>query len=111
MRGASPGHGFGWMAGVMGLLVAGGLLRRRSVPSGDGPRERAAPGPDASPALPPARQPPGGAHRPEAAPPPFAVTTRQDTDSGAPARSAPRIRRGPSGREHFWLEPEPAPLG
>ncbi|MBN9682241.1 MULTISPECIES: hypothetical protein [unclassified Corallococcus] len=96
MRATRPGRGLGWMAGAVGLLVAGRLLRRRAG--------AALPEPVSWPAdaLTDAGDPPsaGGAltHEDMA---PWEDGGTQETEPQPP----PRIRRGPSGREHFWLEP------
>ncbi|AFE07427.1 hypothetical protein COCOR_07258 [Corallococcus coralloides DSM 2259] len=111
MRATRPGRGLGWMTGAVGLLMAGRFLRRRagaafpeSTPeeaSGDGTLD-----------LEPASWTPGA--RPDAEDPLSAGWSLTHEDM--PALEAvevqedgplgpPRIRRGPSGREHFWLEP------
>ena len=102
MRATRPGRGLGWMAGAVGLLVAGRFLRRRaagevavSAPEGASALEPVSWVPDA---LPDAEDPPESG---------WALTHEDVTpwDDGDAATPVPRIRRGPSGREHFWLEP------
>ncbi|MBZ4371997.1 hypothetical protein [Corallococcus sp. AS-1-6] len=106
MRATRPGRGLGWMAGAVGMLVAGRLLRRRAGAALPEPApERASalePVSWTPTALPGAEDPPGAGW----------ALTHEDMpaweDGGAQdagAQGPPRIRRGPSGREHFWLEP------
>ncbi|MHA7634229.1 hypothetical protein [Corallococcus sp. M7] len=106
MRATRPGRGLGWMAGAVGLLVAGRLLRRRA--------EAALPesAPDEASALEPVSWTPDAL--PDADDPPSAgwSLTHEDMPAWEDAETPeagpqvlPRIRRGPSGREHFWLEP------
>ncbi|WP_147442091.1 hypothetical protein [Corallococcus exercitus] len=97
MRATRPGRGLGWMAGAVGLLVAGRLWRRRAGASLSEPAALEVP-----PAWPPDDEAPSTPRwdltQEDAAP-------WRDRD-GVPAPGGPpRIRRGPSGREHFWLEP------
>ncbi|WP_147468399.1 hypothetical protein [Corallococcus interemptor] len=102
MRATRPGRGLGWMAGAVGLLVAGRFLRRRAAV--DLPVSM----PEGTRALEPVSWAP--AVLPDAEDPPEAgwALTHEDMtpwDDGDAEAPAPRIRRGPSGREHFWLEP------
>ncbi|MBN8230971.1 hypothetical protein JYK02_25975 [Corallococcus macrosporus] len=104
MRAMRPGRGLGWMAGAVGLLVAGRLWRRRTGASLPEPAPSMAPEPE--PAWPPDDEASSQTT-------PFAGwdLTQEDADTpreeaGAPGPGLPpRVRRGPSGREHFWLEP------
>ncbi|NOK21906.1 hypothetical protein [Corallococcus carmarthensis] len=107
MRATRPGRGLGWMAGAVGLLVAGRFLRRRAAASlpESTPEEASGLGPvSRAPTAPPdAEAPPSSAGW---------SLTHEDTapwedgeGEGPGPGSLPRIRRGPSGREHFWLEP------
>ncbi|NBD12602.1 MULTISPECIES: hypothetical protein [Corallococcus] len=89
--------------------MAGRLLLRRApvhVESGPTP----APWPPRSFDLEPVWWPDGEAPSTAAE-----LLTREDVASqqedGELDRAAPRIRRGPSGRERFWLEPGPSSRG
>ncbi|RKH56588.1 hypothetical protein D7W81_33405 [Corallococcus aberystwythensis] len=95
------------MAGAVGLLVAGRLLRRRTgvrIPE-SAPEEVS----DLAPVAWAPTAPADG----EAGSSPGWSLTHEDTapwedgeaDGPGPRSPPPRIRRGPSGREHFWLEP------
>ncbi|MGE6763890.1 hypothetical protein ACQKGO_38125 [Corallococcus interemptor] len=102
MRATRPGRGLGWMAGAVGLLVAGRFLRRRASEEGRVSM------PEEASALEPVSRVPDAEEPPEAR---WALTHEDTTpwddgDADMPLpRDLPRIRRGPSGREHFWLEP------
>ncbi|RKH21711.1 hypothetical protein D7Y27_19150 [Corallococcus sp. AB004] len=94
------------MAGAVGLLVAGRLRRRRAgavLPESI---------PEAVPVLEPVTWTPTALPDPEDPPSAGWSLTHEDMapweDREAPEagpQGLPRIRRGPSGREHYWLEP------
>ncbi|WP_375754831.1 hypothetical protein [Corallococcus exercitus] len=112
MRATRPGRGLGWMAGAVGLLVAGRLWRRRTGASLPEPSSATAPFPEPDPRAPAALEvPPAWPPDDEAPSTSRWNLTQEDAapwadGAGVPAPgSPPRIRRGPSGREHFWLEP------
>lgn len=111
MRAMKPRRGFGWMAGAVGLLVAGRLVRRRTRAALPEPSEAS----DLEPAswAPTALEAqPAWALEEESASSTAWSLTHEDMapcvdDEMAEARPdalPPRIRRGPSGREHYWLE-------
>ncbi|WP_223638773.1 hypothetical protein [Corallococcus sp. EGB] len=112
MRATKPHRGLGWMAGAVGLLVTGRFLRRRA---GAAHTESA---PEAVSALEPVDWALAAAEAPSALPLEEAgASAREDLThedmapweddelEGAGPGGPPRIRRGPSGREHYWLEP------
>lgn len=94
------------MAGAVGLLVAGRLLRRRAgaaLPEST---------PDEASGLEPVSWTP--TTPPDDEDPPSAGWSLTHEDMArwedgeareAGPQALPRIRRGPSGREHYWLEP------
>ncbi|RKH82722.1 hypothetical protein D7X99_15040 [Corallococcus sp. AB032C] len=94
------------MTGAVGLLVAGRFLRRRS---GAALPESI---PEEAPVLEPFTWTP--TVLPDAEDPPSAGWSLTHEDMApwedgeaqeAGPQVPPRIRRGPSGREHYWLEP------
>ncbi|NOJ96416.1 hypothetical protein HMI51_26195 [Corallococcus coralloides] len=111
MRAMRPGRGLGWMAGAVGLMVAGRLLRRRAGAALPESAPKEASGGAASD-LEPVSWTPGALPEAEAAPSAGWSLTHEDMPAWDAVeaqedgpRGPPRIRRGPSGREHFWLEP------
>ncbi|RKG84759.1 hypothetical protein D7V88_21195 [Corallococcus terminator] len=98
---------------MVGALVAGGLLRRRgSVAASKAVLPRAlllakeSAGTTTLAGQPPARSVDDGAWHPCADALARALGVSGDEAEGDPeARPEPRVRRGPSGREHFWMEP------
>ncbi|WP_338262948.1 hypothetical protein [Corallococcus caeni] len=106
MRTTRSGGGLGWMAGAVGLWLAGRLWRRRSgasVPesvSGTASFPEPDPRAPAAPEVPPAWPPDD-----EAASDSRWELTQEDAAPWEDGPGSPPIRRGPSGREHFWLEP------
>lgn len=111
MRATRPGRGLGWMTGAVGLLVAGRFLRRRAGAALPESAPKEASGGEAS-GLEPVSWAPTAL--PDAGDPPSAgwSLTHEDMPAWEDGEGQedgpqvpPRIRRGPSGREHFWLEP------
>ncbi|RYZ42200.1 MAG: hypothetical protein EOO71_08775 [Myxococcaceae bacterium] len=106
------------MAGLAGVLVAGGLLRRRGRAAAS-----KASFPEAFPlAKTPVRMTEGltdapawplddGAWHPCADALARALgVSGEEAEGGPEHRPEPPVRRGPSGREHFWSDPH-APFG
>ncbi|MCY1040086.1 hypothetical protein OV208_02045 [Corallococcus sp. bb12-1] len=105
--------GLAWMAGMVGALVAGGLVRRRSsmaaskaVLPGALLLAKAPAGTTTLAGQPPARPVDDGAWHPCADALALALGVSGDEAEGDPeVWPEPLVRRGPSGREHFWMEP------
>ncbi|RKG64168.1 hypothetical protein D7V80_27840 [Corallococcus sp. CA054B] len=99
------------MTGAVGLLMAGRFLRRRAGAAFAESTPDEASG-DETLGLEPASWTPGALPDAEAPSSAGWSLTHEDMPAweaveapGAGPQVLPRIRRGPSGREHFWLEP------
>ncbi len=114
MRAMRPRRGLGWVAGAVGLLVAGRLVRRRAGAALPASSPRAASGvepvcwaftaAEAPPALSAEEEAPSSSGR-DLTHEDVAPWEDGEAEGAGPQGPPPRIRRGPSGREHYWLEP------